>query len=45
MIDDSISARTGIRISRKRCMEIIDEIESFCHAELDADKILKIKDK
>ena len=44
-LDDIISASTGIRMSRKRCMETIDEIESVCHAELDADKILKIKDK
>lgn len=42
-LEDIISAGTGIRISRKRCIEIIDEIESVCNAELDVDKIVKIK--
>lgn len=42
-LEDIISAGTGIRISRKRCIEIIDEIESVCNVELDVDKIVKIK--
>lgn len=42
-LEDIISAGTGIHISRKRCIEIIDEIESVCNAELDGDKIVKIK--
>ena len=44
-LEDIISAGTGIRISRKRCIEIIDEIESVCNAELDIDKTVKIKKK
>ncbi len=43
-LEDIISAGTGIRISRKRCMDIIEEIESVCNAELDVDKIVEIKD-
>ena len=35
---------TGIRINRKRCVEIIEEIETVCNAELDTDKIVKITD-
>ena len=42
-IEDIISAGTGIRISRKRCIEIIDETESVCNAELGIDKTVKIK--
>ena len=42
-LEDIIAAGTGIRINRKRCIEIIDEIESVCIKELDADKIVKIK--
>ena len=42
-LEDIISAGTGIRISRKRCIEIINEIESVCNAELDIDKTVKIK--
>lgn len=42
-IEDIISAGTGIRMSRKRCIEIIDEIVTVCNAELDADKTVKIK--
>lgn len=42
-LEDIISAGTGIRISRKRCIEIIEEIESVCTVELDVDKIVKIK--
>ena len=34
-LNDVIAAGTGIRISRKRCMEIIEEIESVCCTELD----------
>ena len=34
-LEDVIAAGTGIRISRKRCMEIIEEIESVCCTELD----------
>lgn len=44
-LEDIISAGTGIRISRKRCIEIVEEIESVCNAELDVDKIVKIKDR
>lgn len=40
--EDIISAGTGIRISKKRCIEIIDEIESVCNTELDSDKTVKI---
>lgn len=43
-LDDIISAGTGIRISKKRCIEIIDEIESVCNEELDAEKTVKLKD-
>ena len=42
-LEDIISAGTGIRISRKRCIEIIEEIESVCIADLDIDKIVRIK--
>ncbi len=42
-LEDIISAGTGIRISRKRCIEIIDETESVCNAELGIDKTVKIK--
>ena len=42
-LEDIISAGTGIRISRKRCIEIIEEIEAVCNAELDADKTVRIK--
>lgn len=42
-LEDIISAGTGIRISRKRCIEIIEETESVCYAELDTDKIVKIR--
>ena len=42
-LEDIISAGTGIRISRKRCIEIIEEIESVCKAELDVDKIVNLK--
>ena len=42
-LEDIISAGTGIRISRKRCIEIIEETESVCQSELDPDKIIKIK--
>lgn len=42
-LEDIVSAGTGIRINRKRYIEIIDEIESVCNKELDADKIVKIK--
>lgn len=42
-LEDIISAGTGIRISRKRCIEIIEETESVCNAELDTDKIVKIR--
>ncbi len=42
-LEDIISAGTGIRISRKRCIEIIEEIESVCNRELDRKKIVKIK--
>lgn len=41
-LEDIISAGTGIRITRKRCIEIIEEIESVCSTELDADKTVKI---
>lgn len=34
-LEDVISVGTGIHISRKRCLEIIKEIESVCSAELD----------
>lgn len=34
-LGDVISVGTGIHISRKRCLEIIEEIESVCSAELD----------
>ncbi|MCF0173686.1 MAG: type II toxin-antitoxin system HipA family toxin, partial [Bacteroidales bacterium] len=33
--EDMTAAGTGIRIPRKRCIEIIDEIMSICKAELD----------
>lgn len=33
-LEDVISVGTGIHISRKRCLEIIEEIESVCSAEL-----------
>ncbi len=42
-LEDIISAGTGIRISRKRCIEIIEETESVCQSELDPDKIIIIK--
>ena len=42
-LEDIISAGTGIRISRKRCIEIINETESVCNAELGIDKTVKIK--
>lgn len=42
-LEDIISAGTGIRISRKRCIEIIEETESVCYAELDTDMIVKIR--
>lgn len=42
---DGRTVGTGIRISRKRCIEIIVEIESVCSAELDADKIKIISRK
>ena len=42
-MEDIISTGTGIRISRKRCIEIIEEIESVCNTELDIDKVVKIK--
>lgn len=42
-LEDIIAAGTGIRISRKRSIEIIEEIKSVCNAELDVDKIVKIK--
>ena len=32
-----------IHINRKRCIEIIEEIEHVCDIELDIDKIVKIK--
>lgn len=41
-LEDIISAGTGIRISRKRCIEIIEEIESVCTVELDSNKIVRI---
>ena len=41
--EDIISAGTGIRINRKRCIEIIEEIEAVCNAELDIDKIVRIR--
>ena len=34
-LEDVISVGSGIHISRKRCLEIIEEIESVCPAELD----------
>lgn len=34
-LEDVISVGSGIHISRKRCLEIIEEIESVCSAELD----------
>lgn len=34
-LEDVISVGTSIHISRKRCLEIIEEIESVCSAELD----------
>lgn len=34
-LENVISVGTGIHISRKRCLEIIEEIESVCSAELD----------
>jgi len=37
--EDLIAAGTGIRIPRKRCIGIIDEIVSVCKAELDKDKL------
>ncbi len=42
-LEDILSAGTGIRISSKRCMEIIEEIEQKCHAELDENKLVKIR--
>lgn len=42
-LEEIISAGTDIRISRKRCIEIIEKIESVCNAELDIDKIVKIR--
>ena len=39
-IKDIVSAGTGIRISRKRCIEIIEEITAVCLTELDRDKIV-----
>jgi len=42
-LEDINSAGTGIRISRKRYIEIIEEIESVCKAELDVDKIVNLK--
>ncbi len=42
-LEDIISAGTGIRMSRKRCTEIIEEIESVCSTELDIDKMVKIR--
>lgn len=33
-LEDVISVGTGIHISRKRCLEIIEEIESVCSTEL-----------
>lgn len=42
-LEDIISAGTGIRISRKRCIEIIEETEFVCQSELDPDKIIIIK--
>lgn len=41
-LQDIISAGEGIHISRKRCIEIIDLIESVCLAELDPDKIISL---
>lgn len=40
---DGRTVGTGIRVSRKRRVEIIEEIETVCDAELDTDKIVKIK--
>lgn len=40
--ENIVSAGTGIRISKKRCVEIIEEIESICRKELDNDKIITI---
>lgn len=37
--EDMIAAGTGIRIPRKSCIEIIDEIISVCRAELDKEKL------
>ena len=42
-LEDIISAGTGIRISRNRCIEIIEEIEDVCNAELDVDKTVRIR--
>ena len=39
-IKDIVSAGTGIRISKKRCIEIIEEITAVCLTELDRDKIV-----
>lgn len=41
--EDIISAGTGIRISRKRCIEIVEEIEEVCKTELDTDKIKTVR--
>lgn len=43
-IEDIIYAGTNIRISRKRCLEIIEEIEHICNSELEEDQIVRIKD-
>ena len=37
--EDMIAAGTGIRIPRKRCIEIIDEIVAVCKAEFDGTKL------
>lgn len=42
-IEDVISVGTGIRINRKRCIEIIDEINAICELELDVDKIVRLR--
>lgn len=40
--EDIISAGTGIRISRKICIDILEEITAVCETELEQDKLIKL---
>lgn len=41
-LEDIISAGTGIRIPKNRCMEIVEEIADVCMKELDSDKMINL---